>query len=899
MRRSICLSLILLSGSLNATLWVDEATLKKNIQTHPDIQSKMIYARSLMEQDKTEEALEVLKGLDVSKGLAVSNLIKDIQYWKSDKAYLKELNINSTGSNVGTVAFGLSPQDSEKFYGALKRFHIPIDVATQRILGNKIGQGANKILAGSILTQIPRELTSAKVPVKPQEIAKVADVLEKKAQKVSEVIIQQPTKAKVQSFDEKLSDALAAYRQDASMKNIEVVSYLYTQMGKSEDQIEFLKRHVENYPFDYEVRLLLGKNLGWQGRYDEALDYLYTIQGNHKYDAKFASGQILAWKGDYAAAKPLLDEVVHFGNDTQRYDAKKNLAYVARWQGDHATAKELFVVLNNEKPADEEVQEEVFYDQKNFAPLIIKYEALQKKSPHDIKIIQRLSSLLLQGGEEQKALYYLEKQYAISQNPNVLKEMGNTALQLKESAVGLNYWKAYAMKVNTSQSWLEYAKNLLWSGYPNDAFVILEKIKNDSDVSAEVKILMMQTKPLSSEAVPAEEVTFPFLSSKLEDTAYKEESDYAAYLRKKGVFDEAARTYRSLYLRTSMHAYGELYVQTLKESGNQEEAEAIAAVLMIELAPKNDEVKNTAILDLSSRENSAAIAKEEASLHKSTTSLSVGLAGERLTDSEGLQVTSAKVIGEFTTSNGIMLKGTAGGYGLRNNIESMQGSSGFFSVGNNTLEAGMYVDSIDGKTKFNPYVRFSYPIAPHTLSLTGYRRNVGLVKNAIAPLKKDNTLTSLQLSDYALFSDNDEFWGAAEVALDAEGNTIFTPQFQYRFYQIPIFSASWSVSVDGWYIFNSRPNVDYYSPKFADGTFITNYFEIPMYKKTMLKLMGGLGYSYESNVYLYKLGGWIERPLSEGITFRLGCFKNKSIVTTGKVLPYVYDTCDAKLLFNW
>lgn len=889
MKRSICLLFVVLIGSLHATIWVDEATLKESIQSSSNVQSKVIYARSLLEHDNAEEALDVLKGVDVSKNESVVNLMKDIQYWKRDKAYLKELNIDSAGSNVGSVASGLSSQDAEKLYGALNRFHIPIDVPAQRILGNKIGEGPNKILAGSILTQISKELLPEELTIKSQNIVKTADISDKKAQRVFEVTTQQPIKAKTKSLDEKLSDALDEYRKDSSMKNIEVISYLYTQMDKPEEQMSFLKHHVENYPFDYEVRLLLGKNLGWQKRYDEALDYLHMVEGNHKYDAKLASGQILSWKGDYSGAMPLLDEVIRFGNDIQRYDAKKSLAYIARWKGDHSTAKELFIVLNHERPGDEEVREEVLYDKKHFAPLINKYEALQKKSPQDIKIIQRLSSLLIQDGQEQKALYYFEKQYAITQDPNLLKEMGNIALRSKESAIGLNYWKAYAIKVDTAYAWLEYAKNLMWTDHPNEALVILKKIKNDSDVSLEVKTLIEEIKPASSVNVnsltsaPSPE-SFPVSS----DTAYKEESDYAVFLRKKGKFDEAARIYRSLYLKTSIPMYGQLYVQTLKESSNHEEAEAIAAVLMIESVSKNDEVNNT-----------TATAIEEPLFHENKISLNIGLEGEQLTDSDGLQVTSAKVVGKLTTSNGVSLQGTAGGYKLSKNTEYMQGKSGFFSVGNDSLEAGVYVDGIDEKADFNPYLRFSYPMESHTLTLTGYRRNVGLVKNAIAPLKKHNTLSSLQLSDYALFSDNDEFWGAAEVAWDEEGNVIFTPQFQYRFYQTPIFSGLWSVAVDGWYIFNSKPTVDYYSPKFADGTFITNYLDMPMYENTMLKFMGGFGYSYESNVYLYKFGGWIEKPFSKGITFRLGCFNNKSIGAAGKIVPYSYDTCDAKLLLNW
>lgn len=900
-----CLAFFLCSSLAKGSLWIDEEVLKHSIQTNPqDIQSKVIYARYLLEQDQPSKASEILNGVDPKKNPSVKKMMNDIQLWESDKRYLQKLGIDrqSSFTKVSEVASKLSAKEGEQLYYALQRFHIPIDIASQKILGQKIAQSGNSILAGTILSSLPKE-GNVKAPlVQVAEKINPISVSVPVHHESSKIVPIASVPIKLKSSEEQLTEALNLYSTDPSMQNIESVLYLYTKNGKTEDQIPFLKQHVQAHPFDYDVRLHIGKLLAWSGDYDNALDYLYTIEGKTKNNAKLLIGQIYGWRGEYSSAKPILEEIEQTGTQSQRYDARKNLAYIARWQGDHTSARDMFADLNRENPSDEEVKEEVLFDQKQYSLLIVKYESLLRKNPNDIKSMERIASLLTLNGEGEKALFYYEKQHALTNNPNLLKEMGNVALGLKETQKGLEYWHTYAKKVDTPQGWLDYAKNLNWNGRYQEALETLRKIEHIPAVSVESKelialILNKLSMNVSAPVAINGSSKLDAIAVKQADPAqvssYTQEAQFAEKMRKEGKFDQAARMYRLLYLRTSDPLYGQLHVQSLIESGKVEEAEAIRNVLAIEFPLPNVAVKKGETLLSVHPKEIVSTQNLESGTAKIT------LAGERLTDTNNLTVVTSKLIGEYTTSNQITLNGDVGRYTLKSSTDSLKGNSAFVSVKNNTIEGGVYTDTIESKTVFNPYIRISYPIQPHTISLTAHRRNAGFIKNAIKPLREENTLTMLQLSDYALFPDNNEFWGAAEVAWDEKGNRIFTPQFQYRFFQLPMEWFTWSTSFAGWYTFNSNPTNDYYSPAFADGTYLQNTIEIPLYEKIMFKLIGGLGYSFESDAYLYEVGGWIERPFFDGMNFKIGCSDHKSVSGSSGVLPYSYNMCDVKFLYSW
>ncbi len=906
MNRNYLLSLFLCSSLAEGALWIDEEVLKHSIQINPnDIQSKVIYARYMLENDQPSKAIEILKGVDPKKNPSVEKLINDIRLWESDKRYLQELGIDhhSASAKIPEIASKLSVKEGEKLYYALQRFRIPMDASSQKILGQKIAQGGNSILAGSILSNLPKD-HDYRTPL-------VQDIEKKNPTSVSVPIHHNspknvpitPVLIKPKSLDEQLEQAINIYSTDPSMKNIEAVLYLYAQSGKAQEQIPFLKQHVQNHPFDYDVRLHIGKLLAWAGDYENALDYLYTIEGKTKNSAKLLIGQIYGWRGEYSAAKPILEEVEQTGTQSQRYDARKNLAFIARWQGDHTAALNIFADLHRENPSDEEVKEEVLFDQKQYSLLIAKYESLLRKNPNDIKSMERIAPLLTLNNEGEKALFYYEKQYALTNNPNLLKEMGNVALGLKEAQKGLGYWYTYAKRVDTPQGWLEYSKNLYWNSRYQEALEQLRKIEDIPAVSAEVKelIALIVNKLSINVSAPIAMNGSSLIASVAEQktdpdqvNSYIQEAQFAEKMRKEGKFDQAARMYRLLYLRTSDPLYGQLYAQSLIESGKVEEANAIRNVLEIgfslpTVTPNGDKT----LLSVPLKKEITSTQNSEFGKGK------IALTGERLSDTANFNAVASKLIGEYTTSNKITLHGEVGRYTLKNQTDSLKGNSAFVSVGNSIIEGGVYADTIDSKVVFNPYIRISYPLQSHTISLTAHRRNAGLIKNAIKPLQEENTLSMVQLSDYALFPDSDEFWGAAEVAWDETGNHIFTPQFQYRFFQLPMEWLTWSVSFDGWYTFNSNPTEDYYSPTFADGTYLKHTVEIPLHEKIIFGLMGGLGYSFESEAYLYKVGGWIERSVVEGINFRVGCSDHKSISGSGGVLPYSYDMCDVKFLYSW
>jgi tetratricopeptide (TPR) repeat protein len=145
--------------------------------------------------------------------------------------------------------------------------------------------------------------------------------------------------------------------------------------------------------------------------------------------------------------------------------------------------------LHQQNPTDKEIAEEVLIDQKKFAPLIALYEQKLRKEPHNPVFLEKISYIYQLDGQNDQALYYREKLYAQTKNIVLLRSMGDIALKMKQTNRGLAYWEEYAIKSDSSEGWLDYAKNLYWAGKYEQAQTILAKITDKSTVGAEAKKL--------------------------------------------------------------------------------------------------------------------------------------------------------------------------------------------------------------------------------------------------------------------------------------------------------------------------------------------------------------------------------------------------------------------------
>ncbi len=616
-----------------------------------------------------------------------------------------------------------------------------------------------------------------------------------------------------------LLDALVQYQKSRTSKNAKKVTDVYTMLGKEERKIEFLREHCHAFPTDIPNCVDLSRLLSWKSEYTEALKLLESREYTKDMAAVLLRGEILSWKGEYAAAKKNLELVVQNGNSAQQFSGRKSLAFIARWEGDTSKAKKLFVSLHQEDPSDKEIAEEVMVDNKEFPFLIDEYEKRLIKEPENSAIIERIAFFLQQSGHNLEAVERLKILYAKTHKVELLRQMGELSLQMKQNKEGLAYLEEYAIKHNTPQAWLEYGKNLYWLGEFDKALLVLPKRSEDAKILKEswdlIKEIHRQQSPQSSQAVvPKQE---------------------------------------SLLSQIESFFVGKSASTTVQSSKSE---------------PLN--------------------------LHGS----SLGILAERLTDNAGLQVDSAKIRGVYQHSPQMRVTIDVGEYQYKNSTESLNGNSGFISVGNDNIEAGAFVDTIGNGVDIHPYLRLTHAWAPHSVSLSAYQRNVGFIKNAITPINRGNILTSVQLSDYALFDNGREFWGALEFAWDEENNTIVTPQFQYRFAQYTYPWITWSPSLQSWATFNSTPNTTYYSPSSADGTYGVVDVSFPLTNRFSLDLMSGLGYSFVSNLYLYKWGAWITRKVENGFDLRGGCSKDSS-QGQGSGIPYAYTTCNVNVIYRW
>lgn len=271
----------------------------------------------------------------------------------------------------------------------------------------------------------------------------------------------------------------------------------------------------------------------------------------------------------------------------------------------------------------------------------------------------------------------------------------------------------------------------------------------------------------------------------------------------------------------------------------------------------------------------------------------------RLRDSDGLQMNYHKIRSVYKNSHGVDLKAEVGHYYFRNGIDSFNGLNSFFSVGDDTIEIGAQIDTIENKTSILPYLRLMQKRDSHFFTLIASQRNVGFIKNALVPLRDNNILTSLQLTDYVEFSNKGELWASVDLSRDKYNNTIVTPQFNYRFWKKELLTYTLSTSLEGWYMANTKPSEDYYSPKKYDSTYMSASVTVPLSAYMTFDVMGGIGNSFESDVLLYKAGIWLNHSLKQGLSFRLGCSDNRAKATSSINKPYKYDLCDANLHYQW
>lgn len=874
-RTSLLLCALLAHSTLSGAIWVDEKVLKDNIKKNPlDIQSRLIYARWLMDQNETAKARILFENINTENHVGAENIKKEFQQYDEDMKLLKTFKLSTPKDQeefLPKVTL-MSPKEAENIYRILIRFNIPITSTFLKELYNQIDKGPNVILARTIALSLPSGQTVE------TEVGKVTEEVK--------------TQEKVEILPQTINDALEQYRQNPTYPNVQNVVAFYTTAREEQKKIDFLKNHCRINPFDSQSKIELARYLSWEGKNTEALVYLNGISGENHLEALLISGQIESWNGNYELANTSLNEVLRYGTPKQRYDAEKSLAYIARWRGDNGTASSLFAELHREDPSDSEVSEEVMIDQKNFTPLIQQYEKMAEGNP---KALERLVYLLQLAGKSEKALFYLEKQYKLTNNNLLLMEMGNIAISMKQTQKGLLYWKQYATAMNTPIAWLGYGKNLYWAAEYENAIAVLKPIAMEPDVKVEADELIqtMQRVLEERQAVSSDIVVSDSIQSSGNDKIEVAEGQY-----REGKLNSAGSEYRLLYIRTGNIEYAKRYIQILEESGKTEEAEAIKKTFdfIAESAPSKIEEEPLHSNDQPLRADSEI---KRDLIVEGGGKLTTGMVVEHLKDNAGVSVSSVNLIGSYTTEKQIEFKSKVGEYRFKNSTDSLKGESGFVSVGNEAFEAGAFIDNIEGSAEVNPYLRFTHVTGPHSISLIGYRRNVGFIKNSIIPLQQKNTLTTIQVTDYALFPDQNELWASFDVSRDEKENTIFTPQFQYRFFQIPVMEALWSWSVDGWYLANTHPTSDYYSPKREDGTYASTNFSLPLWNKFELNIMGGLGYSFQNNIYLYKAGGWISRTINDGLSLRIGCSDHSSISNGKSFVPYAYDMCDAGIYYRW
>ena len=177
-------------------------------------------------------------------------------------------------------------------------------------------------------------------------------------------------------------------------------------------------------------------------------------------------------------------------------------------------------------------------------------------------------------------------------------------------------------------------------------------------------------------------------------------------------------------------------------------------------------------------------------------------------------------------------------FSLTQNRIKKAGKSIAFYQKSNQFSLKLGIDKISKNNLF-----FNFNISPFTITY----ENLIFTRKSICSDKYKKI--GLQISDYIQISQYKNIWYSLEEEYISDKNLVFTPQFEYNFYENKIINIPYSIYLSGWYQFNKQTNNCYYSPKKADNTIIG--VNIYPYK---FSLKSGIGYSFFDKNLLYLIG---------------------------------------------
>lgn len=707
----------------------------------------------------------------------------------------------------------------------------------------------------------------------------------------------------------------ARYEQDDTFAAMQpYVNTLYA-INKREQAIAIAADFQQRHPDD-ESTLFLARLYYWSGNYARSLEILNAQPEPRSSAATLLTGILYSLTGQNTKAKTALEKVVDDSDETIAFDAKKQLAYLWLWEGNQAKAEAEFEALLSVKK-DSDIQNTMTYLAYNDAEKIAYFEKQLAENPNDKTAKITLAQL------------YLKKSKTRSKGIALLKE--NAAASRESADYLLLAQSAYWVNEDTTA---RAAIATVLAKEPNNTKALALKRKIDVRAAdrlyfaGDYSAALTKYAALQKQAPLDKETRLHQALSLEHDRQYRraQEEFSAIYQYDKRDYILFHLAFNTMENEEYIEAKTDFETILTHETKSSEDPaiyklskENIAFIDAKLNAPKPVVLANGLVMaplvekDLLGDEEVFASSTAE------------GVGGEKLQALRAQpRFNKASLLLEYYRNRDqIEFYAVTAAYERKHLYKrwGMGADVGYFSIYSPDAALGTQHGTRIGVTVsdehlslhlgLNRYEEFSEltPVVTYqnrydelSYVLEYAYQNAMFYTMSPQALAAQISTNHFAASGYYYGSERWNVWGSVALNLYSNSNTAFIPQFDYNFYRF-IFSDTFSVatSLNGWYMFNSRPNTDYYSPKSYDSTLVGLRPTWIANQYMTLNLILDAGYSFTDDAPLYNFGFNLSMEEKKGLRYQLGCresnaARNASSLTT---IDYYELECTGLLEYSW
>ncbi len=705
------------------------------------------------------------------------------------------------------------------------------------------------------------------------------------------------------------------YEKDDTFAAMQPYANTLYSINKRPEAIAVASDFQQRHPDD-ESTLFLTRLYSWNGNYTRALEVLNAQPEPRSSASTLLLGTLYSRTEQFDKAKKTLEKVVDDSDEAIAFDAKKQLAYLWLWEGSQTKAEFEFEALLSIKE-DSDIRNTLTYLAYSDAEKIAYFEKQLAKDPNDKTARITLAQL------------YLKKSKTKSKGIALLQE---NAAASRESA-----------------DYLLLAQNAYWVNEDTAALAAIATILAKEPKNTKALLLKRKIDVRAAD-------TFYFAGD------YSAALSKYAALQKEAPLDKETRLHQALSLeydhqyRRAQEEFSAIYQYDKRDyilfhlafntMENEEYLEAKRDFETI-LTHETKSSEDPAIYKLS-KENIAFI---DATLNAPkpvvlanglvmaplvekdllgdeevfASSTAEGVGGEKLQALRAQpRFNKASLLLEYYRNRDqIQFYAVTAAYERKHLYKrwGMGANVGYFSIyspdaalgtqhgtrigvtiSDEHLSLHLGVNRYEEFSELTPAVTYQNRYGELSYVLEYAYQNAMFYTMSPQALAAQISTNHFAASGYYYGSERWNVWSSIALNLYSNSNTALIPQFDYNFYRF-IFSDTFSVatSLNGWYMFNSRPNTDYYSPKSYDSTLVGLRPTWIANQYMTLNLILDAGYSFTDDAPLYNFGFNLSMEEKKGLRYQLGCresnaARNASSLTT---IDYYELECTGLLEYSW